>query len=343
MSGAAGRNLPAGLDRVRARRLLVDAPLVHFPLHPGDRALVEPGEVVQVGGPLLERARAAAAIAIAPGDVPAGARSGDWWTAPGRRIGLRRGRAGVAAGELLYEGEARWHAVVGDRTDVVEAPVAGIVRAVRPGLGIALATTAAGIPGSVAVGGPTRGRIEVAIVGDGELRSSAIDIHRAGAVVVGGARIDAETITRARAMGVRGVVAGAVASRELRDLAASEARQRASLQPIPPFAVLALEGHARSPIAGPVAGLLAALAGRPVAIVADPPLLLVEGELGAVPLPPPDLVRVRSGPLAGTEGRWGGPAGRRRFEAGVVLEAGIVELEGGGSAVVPLADLERFA
>ena len=36
--------LPDGLEQVRRRTLLVEAPLVRFTLHPGDRALVAPGE-----------------------------------------------------------------------------------------------------------------------------------------------------------------------------------------------------------------------------------------------------------------------------------------------------------
>lgn len=339
--GAPG--LPPGLERVRVRTLLVEAPVVRFALHPGDRALVAPGEVVGVGGPLLERARAAAIVSVDAADVPRDARPGDWWVAPGRRRGLRRGRAGIVAGELLHREGGRWRVVAGDRTDVVETPVAGIVRSIRPAIGIVLATAGVGIPGVASVGGPSRGRLEVAAVAGGELRAGSIDIRRAGAILVAGSRVDAETLTRGRAMGVRGIVAGAVASRELRDLAAAEHRQRASLQPIPAFGALALEGHLRAAIATPVMAILGAAAGREIALVGDPPLLVLDAATAELPRPAPDAVRVRSGPSAGLEGRWGGLAGRRRFAAGVVLEAGVVELPEGGSIVAPLADLERFA
>lgn len=335
-------DLPAGLERVRVRQLLHEAPVVRFALHAGDRALVEPGDAVQVGGPLIERARAASVVEVDPADVPADARSGDWWVAPGRRHGLRRGRPGVTAGELLYRAEDHWVVVAGDRTDVIEAPVAGIVREVRPGIGILLATEAIGIAAVAIAGGPTRGRLEIAAPADGELRTGGLDIRRAGAVVVVGSRVGPEAITRARAMGIRGLAAGGVATRDLRDLDASEARQRASLQSIPPFATIALEAHARTPIATPVATILSAIAGRDVALVGEPAFLLVDGLAVPPPMPPADLVRVRSGPAAGTEGRWSGLAGRRRFDAGVHLDAGIVALESGETLVVPLADLERF-
>ena len=54
-------------------------------------------------------------------------------------------------------------------------------------------------------------------------------------------------------------------------------------------------------------------------------------------------MRVLAGEHAGREGRWLGPAGLRRFAAGVHLEAGtIVRSTTAQVAVVPLADLERF-
>jgi hypothetical protein len=63
--------------------------------------------------------------------------------------------------------------------------------------------------------------------------------------------VDAETLTRARAMGVRGVVVTGLSSKERRDYLASEARQRSALHRLPPFAVLVLEGVVRRPLPGP--------------------------------------------------------------------------------------------
>lgn len=336
-------DLPPGLERIRERQLLREAPVVWFPLHPGDRALVKPGDAVPAGGLLLERVRAASIVDVPPASVPGDASPGDWWIDDGHRHGLRRSRARAGAGELLYRGERAWRAIAGDRTDVVESPVAGIVREVRPGIGISMATGAVGLVGIGSVGGPSHGRLDVVSPADGELRPGSLDVRRAGAVVVAGSRVDAETLTRARAMGIRGIVAAAIATRELRDLAASEARQRASLQPIPPFAVLALEGHVRTPIAGPVMAILGALAGRDVALVGDPPLLLVDRGPDQLPAPAPGLVRVRSGVSAGREGRWAGLAGPRRFASGVRLDAGFVDVGDAAPLVVPLTDLERFA
>jgi hypothetical protein len=175
------------------------------------------------------------------------------------------------------------------------------------------------------------------------LRDTTLDVGRSGAIVVAGGRVSAEMLTRARAMSIRGMVAGSLGQAELRDLAASEARQRAGLHTTPPFGALGLDGHQRRPIASPILALLAALAGREVAILIDPPLLVLD--VVDVPLPelPPDWVRVRNGVHAGREGRWLSSAGLHRFRAGIHLEAANIRLgDDLQPTVIALADLERF-
>jgi hypothetical protein len=164
----------------------------------------------------------------------------------------------------------------------------------------------------------------------------------AGAILVVDARVDAETLTRARAMGVRGIVVAGLASKERRDFLASEARQRAALHRLPPYAVLVMDGATRRPMAGPIMALLSAMVGLEVAIVSDPPMLIFDHSELSLPAPSPDLVRIRAGALTGHEARWLGAAGRRRFAGGVDLEAGRVRLNDGSTVAVPLGDLERF-
>ena len=132
----------------------------------------------------------------------------------------------------------------------------------------------------------------------------------AGTILVIGSRVDAEALTRARAMGVRGVIVSGLAGKERRDFLASEARQRAALHRLPPFAVLVLDGAIRRPIAGPVAAVLEALAGRTVAITIDPPAIVFD-EPELIVAPPPD--GHSSGPLRRARRRGGavGRAGRR--------------------------------
>jgi hypothetical protein len=221
--------------------------------------------------------------------------------------------------------------------------VAGVVREARNCVEVTIDVSGAALPGAVAAGVPSRGYLDVPRLTDGELWVTALDVARSGAVVVAGSRITAQAISRARAVSIRGLVAGSVGEGELRDLQASELRQRASLAPSVPFGLIARDGHQRRPIATPILALLAALAGREVAIVTDPPLLVFDVE--EVPLPdlPPDWIRARSGPHAGREGRWLRSAGLYRFRGGIYLEAEVVrfvdEIE---TTTVPVSDLERF-
>jgi hypothetical protein len=232
---------------------------------------------------------------------------------------------------------------VGERHEKVESPTTGVVTAAVNCIGISMKVTGVAIPAAVAGGQPTRGYLDVPRLVDGELRDTALDVSRSGAIVVAGGRVSAEALSRARAMSIRGMVAGSLGEGELRDLAASEVRQSAGLHLMPPFGVLGLDGHQRRPIASPILALLAALAGREAAVVIDPPLLVVD--VMDVPLPDvaPDWVRVRSGPHAGREGRWLSSAGLHRFRAGIHLEAANVRLgDDLQPTIIALADLERF-
>jgi hypothetical protein len=202
--------------------------------------------------------------------------------------------------------------------------------------------------GIEAIGDPTRGVLAVGAergdrAGPGlVLRPGSVDVGLAGSILVVGSRIDAETLTRARAMGLRGIVVAGLAGKERRDFLASEARQRAALHRLPTFAVLVLDGAFRRPIASPVAAVLQALAGREVAIVTDPPGLVFNEPTIELAPAAPDLVRIRGGEHAGREGQWVGAAGLRRFVGGTFLEAGWVHVGGPAPVAVALADLERF-
>jgi len=270
---------------------------------------------------------------------------GKWWVGGDeRRDRLDRGKpAARVAGTLLYEANGRWRAAAGERHEVVESPVAGIIREARNGVEVTLQVTGAALPGAIAAGEPSRGYLDVPRLTDGDLWASALDVGRSGAVVVAGSRVSAQAISRARAMSIRGLIAGSVGQGELRDLAASESRQKASLAPSVPFGLIALDGHQRRPIATPVLALLAALAGREVAIITDPPLLVFD--VSEVPLPelPPDWIRVRSGQHAGREGRWIESTGLRRFRGGIHLEGAVVRfVDETETTILPVSDLERF-
>jgi hypothetical protein len=316
--------LPVDLGLVSARRLVAPPSEITFSLAPGDRALVAAGETVVAGAPIAERVRDPVLLDRV---IPASADP-----RPGGR---------TDEGELLFVWKERWRVAGGEVTESFDSPVTGIVREVRPGSAIVIQASGRALNGIVALGGPSRGRLHIAAGSDGELRSGGLDVGLAGTILVVGSRIDAETLTRARAMGVNGIVVGGLASKERRDFTASERRQRAALHRLAPYAVLVLEGATRRPLPSPVMDVLEALAGHEVAIVGDPPMLVFESEVD-VPQPRPDFVRVRGGPLGGRDGIWAGLAGPRRFAGGVHLEAGSVRFPDGTVTAVPLGDLERF-
>lgn len=270
---------------------------------------------------------------------------GKWWVGGAERRGkpAKSKPAARVAGTLLFERAGIWRAAAGERHEIVESPVIGIVREARNAYQLTIETTGSAIPGVVGAGQATRGYLDVPRLTDGELWAAALDTGRSGAIVIAGSRISAQAISRARAMSIRGLVAGSIGQGELRDLEASLVRQKASLAPAIPFGLIALDGHQRRPLPTPVLALLAALAGREVAIVTDPPLLVFD--VADVPLPelPPDWIRARSGPHAGREGRYLEPAGLHRFRSGVHLPAAVVRfVDETATTIVPVADLERF-
>jgi hypothetical protein len=332
------------LAGIPSRPFVVRGLETRFALTPGDRPLVEAGATIAVDEPLLERLRDRRVDEVViPAASAAAAGAGRRWSPdPG---GRRRPEHEVE-GELLAPvpgGKDRWRLVTGDHRDTYAAPVAGEVQDVRPGAEILVQVAGLALAGSFAAGSPAHGRLELATDPFGDLRPGGIDVGRAGSILVVGSRIDAEALTRARAMGVRGIIVASLPGKELRDFQASERRQRAALHPAPPFGVLVLEGATRRRIPSPVMALFERLAGREVSLLVDPPALVFDG--AGIELPPiaPDWVHVRSGPIVGAEGRVVALSGLRRFAANVQLEAARVQLDGEAPVDLPLGDLERFA
>lgn len=339
-AAATATGIAPGLELVPSRSLVIGPIDAFFPLRPGDRAFVAAGQAVVRGGPLAERLREPR-TAVVPGPAAGdAAQPGDPWTAsPTQRV---RHEDMGHEGELLFRVGSRWRVATADSSEPLDAPFPGIVREVRPGIGIGLRSPAKGLLGTEVLAGPSSGHLRIVTGVDGELRAPQVDVSAAGAILVAGARIDAEALTRARAVGVRGIVVAALGIKERHDFLGSEQRSRAGVHGLPPFAILVLDGAARRPIASSVMTVLEALEGRTVAIVADPPCLVIDDPDLELPRLQPDLVRVRSGPLAGAEGTWLGLAGPRQFAAGVTLEAAFVRFGDRPPVAVPIGDLERF-
>ena len=219
--------------------------------------------------------------------------------------------------------------VISVEVDAIELRVAG-----------ALVT---GVGGS---GGAVHGELRVAVHEPAdELRASAIDVGATGRIIVGGSRASAETLTRARAMGVVGIVLGGLLDKELRDFEATQQRRREVGGVRGDFAVVLLEGYGKVGFdPGLFAwfrahdGHLASLFGADARLYvydADPP-----PARRSLPRPG-DRVIAHRRPHAGGGGTLlrvlPGPYAA---ESGVVGRSGLVRFEDGRTAIVPLANLE---
>jgi hypothetical protein len=328
-----------GLELVPARAFLDPRPRVRLELQPGDRLVAAAGEAVSTGDVLAERIRDPRLVEVpmprhaADQVVPL---PGTWLPVQHARGGRR---AGAPAPEQLNEQAGRRRLVTGAHLDLLHAPADGRVVEVEPGAAVVLDFDGPDLCASELLGEPNSGRL--VLLPDESDPRLAMDIALAGAVVVIPGRVDAEALTRARAMGIHGAVVESLAERDRRDLAASAARQQAGLHRMAPFGVLVLGGYLRRGLPAAIRAVLEAVAGDVVGLVGDPPLLLLSPRR-VLPMPAPDRLLVRGGPEAGREGRWLGPGGYRRLRGGIGSETGLVALDDGRTVAIPIGDLERF-
>lgn len=327
-------------------------PVVALRIHVADRTLVEAGARVEAGQPLMERCRdtlitdvssRAAWAQLKPGDVIDAAHL------DGVGGGSHGPRPGDRARLLFHGPDGRDRVALGRHVSIVTSPVDGTVASIAAGE-LLLRASGLGLHADVGWGQPVFGQLVIGVPSpDAELRATAVDIGAAGAIIVAGARLDIEALTRARAIGAAGIICGGVVGRELRQLEESDRRQRAALHMAAPFALIALDGYGRRPIPGPMWDVFLAAAGRMVGLIPEDHTCVISGD----PQPLLDAaeresqsVRIAAGDGLGLEGRLVGLAGSIRLPGGLYAPGGFVDLPGPeGNAVrrvVPLADLERF-
>lgn len=334
---------------------LAPAPIARLRLRPGDRAVVAAGELVTVGQPLIAQARETMLLEVPLrgelGDLRPGAELDLSLLQVARGSGRTAPRPGDRA-ELLYIGADRIGRVVLARAPMlVLSPVDGIAEEVSASQ-ISLRASGIGLRGPIGWGLPVTGRVILGVTSpDAELRSGAVDISAAGSILVAGARLDIEALTRARAIGVAGIICGGVVGRELQQLEESDTRQRAALHAVTPFAILALDGYGRRAVPTFAWDLLAAAASadRMVGILPEARLAVVGGDPSTLAphVWPADGVRVAAGDGVGRTGRLVGLAGPVRRAGGSYQSAGHVAFGATVEApaarqLVALTDLERL-
>jgi hypothetical protein len=180
-----------------------------------------------------------------------------------------------------------------------------------------------------------------------ELRAGAIDVGSTGRIVVGGSRASAEALTRARAMGVAGIVLGGVLDKDLRDFEATQARRREIGGVTGEFAIVVLEGYGKVGMTESLFAWFRSHAGKLASVFGDAARAYVY-DAGPPParrvLPRPgNRVVAHRRPYAGSTGELVRVLDAVHVTpAGIAARAGIVRFDDGRSAVVPLANLEAL-
>lgn len=301
------------------------------------------GTTVQVASRLRRSAAdAAACLEVLPGAL----------LEPGALIAADdRGREVRAPYALLYLGYDREDgsalvAPLGGNEPVL-GHVRGEVTVVEPE-GIEIEVAGALVSGVGGTGAAVHGELRVAVQDPGEeLRASAIDTGATDRIVVGGSRASAETLTRARAMGVAGIVLSGLLDKELRNFEAVQQRRHRIGGPERGFAILVLEGYGKVGLDPRLFAWFRAHEGRMASLFGETARLYVYD----ADRPPArrglpragDRVIAHRRPNAGRTGHLLRvlPMDHAAV-SGVSARAAVVRFDDGHTAVVPLPNLEAL-
>ena len=308
----------AELARATAEQLLVPAgDLLVVAEHPG-------GEVVVLVG---AEKHALQGDGVLEFDVTAGERADIEVEIEGRRVvtSLQGGIAGICV--------VRGNPPI----DVVNVPVAAGPATVLP-----VTAPLALLPRSASATGGLGGRLLLGDEVEGSLYFSATEpdsrgwaaAHQAGILAV--VSVSPETVLRARAVGIRGLVVGSLSDGEREALSASIDRRVAAGVAPAPFGLLILGGRRESDEwAAELGKALAALHGSGVRLERHPAGITTSAARGAAERLGVDTV-VIGGTRAGSYGTWRGLADAQSSDP-----QGAVEIDG-DLVVLPLGDLQRL-
>lgn len=241
----------------------------------------------------------------------------------------------------------------------LEAYLPGIVVDRHEKRGVTVAGWAARVGGVFGVGGEVCGPL-VAAVGrsDAVLEAAALDGCHAGAVLLGGARITAEALQRAQAVGVAGIITGGVHDGDLSRWLGHDVVLADSTHLEAPLTLVVVGGFGRTSLETSADRLLRSLVGR-VACLSGHTRVRAGARRPEViiPLdrePAPDCVAAAPPPLAVgsrvmcVREPWFGRLGRvgclpdepQDLPTGANLIVAHVDLDDGQNVMVPLVNLE---
>ncbi|HEX5505518.1 MAG TPA: hypothetical protein VFW96_23065 [Thermomicrobiales bacterium] len=249
------------------------------------------------------------------------------------------------------------------------AYVAGIVEDVELQYGVTIRLFGSRFYGALGVGGEAHGVLKV-LTGDRQqpLTAEAIDGRAARAVIAAGGGVNAAALAKAAQVGVKGVIVGSIAERELLAFLNVE-RQTAWRVGLPdwqvpvaaaPLTLVVTEGFGQGPMAEPLYEALRAGDGEQVSLrgttrlaggLERPEVLLAGGSgrgaedqgLPVAALVPGATVRLIDQDHLGALATVREAPRRRRLTGDLVVPALEVELSTGGRVLVPTANVEVLA
>lgn len=243
------------------------------------------------------------------------------------------------------------------------AYVDGSVVEVLPRQGVVVESHCSMVQGIFGIGGETWGELAPAVkASDEALTPALLSPAMKGKIVVGGAFLGIDTMTRAREIGVAGLVVGGVHDKDLRELLGYDLGVAITGTERVGFTLVITEGFGEIPMAPKTFQLLSAYAGERASLsgatqiragVIRPELLIPRGQGGPqdrqeepatgerAGIKPGDQVRIIRDPLFGRIGRVIGlPPDLKKIETESDVRVIEVDFGEGATAVIPRANVE---
>ena len=238
--------------------------------------------------------------------------------------------------------------------------VDGLIVEVIPLQGVVVETDCSLVQGIFGIGGETRGEIVIAVTSPDEvLTPRHLTADMKGKVVVGGSFISSEALTRAKEVGVAGLVIGGIHDKDLRALLGYDLGVAITGTEQVGFTLILTEGFGTIPMAGKTFNLLSAHAGQQASIsgatqiragVIRPEIIIPKGTSGAqavAALPERegirigDQVRVIRDPLFGKIGEVASlPSNLQKIPTESDVRVMEVRFPDGSKAVIPRTNIE---